>query len=104
MSSCREAFPPYGSGHKKFPLSGKGDAYTGFTMKSIALCALLTPVVAGGGLALWPQAPRASLPSPSLKQAAVVALAAVAATNAPVTPGSPIAADPAQSRNIDLHS
>ena len=44
-------------------------------MKSIALCALLTPVVAGGGLALWPQAPSSALPSPSMRQAAVVALA-----------------------------
>ncbi len=52
-------------------------------MKSIALCALLTPVVAGGGLALWPQAPNAALPSPSLRQAAVVALAVAAANTLP---------------------
>lgn len=51
-------------------------------MKSIALCALLTPVVAGGGLALWPHAPSptVAMPSPSMRQAAVVALA-VASTN-----------------------
>jgi hypothetical protein len=72
-------------------------------MKSIALCALLTPVVAGGGLALWPQAPVSynALPSPSMKQAAVVALAAAATT---LPAHKSIAVDPAQSQNIDLHT
>jgi hypothetical protein len=75
-------------------------------MKSIALCALLTPVVAGGGLALWPQAPINAMPSPSIKQAAVVALAAVAATNnsAPAAPARPEAVDPAHPQSMDLHT
>jgi hypothetical protein len=49
-------------------------------MRSIAICALLTPVIAGGGLALWPQAatPASTMPSPSLAPAAVVALTAAA--------------------------
>jgi hypothetical protein len=74
-------------------------------MKSIALCALLTPVVAGGGLALWPQAPstHATLSSPSLRQATVVALAAAAVNTLPVA-SKPTATDLAQSANIDLHS
>src|SRR5262245_58841484 len=69
-------------------------------MKSIALCALLTPVIAGGGLALWPQPPSSALPSPSMKQAAVVALAVAAANN----PSAHLAADTNQSGGIDLHS
>ncbi len=73
-------------------------------MKSIALCALLTPVVAGGGLALWPQAPNSALPSPSIRQAAVVALAVVAASNTPAAPANAVATDPAQSPNINLHA
>lgn len=50
-------------------------------MKTIAICALLTPVIAGGGLALVPKSgiPAAEMPSPSLRQAAVVALAVAAA-------------------------
>jgi len=74
-------------------------------MKSIALCALLTPVVAGGGLALWPQVPssNAALPSPSLRQAAVVALAAAAANTLPAAPQT-VTADPAQSQGVDLHT
>lgn len=73
-------------------------------MKSIALCALLTPVVAGGGLALWPQPPSSALPSPSLKQAAVVALVAAAGNTLPPAPRESIVADPAQSQSIDLHT
>jgi hypothetical protein len=73
-------------------------------MKSIALCALLTPVVAGGGLALWPQAPSpyaySALSSPSLKEAAVVALAVAAAKPA----SKPAVADAAQTESIDLHT
>jgi hypothetical protein len=73
-------------------------------MKSIALCALLTPVVAGGGLALWPQPPSSALPSPSLQQAAVVALAAVAANTLPAGPKGSVASDPAQLQSIDLQA
>jgi len=77
----------------------------GLNMKSIAICALLTPVIAGGGLALWPQAPgtASSMPSPSLSQAAVVALTAVASTmqQAPARPGEHPAA---QQRGTDLHT
>ncbi len=70
-------------------------------MKSIALCALLTPVVAGGGLALWPQPPSTGLPSPSLRQAAVVALAAAAAQT--LSTPAPLAGS-AVEQNIDLHT
>lgn len=73
-------------------------------MKSIALCALLTPVIAGGGLALWPQPPNSALPSPSLKQAAVVALAAAAANTSPA-PSAPVpdlASNPNPAGGIDL--
>ena len=73
-------------------------------MKSIAICALLTPVIAGGGLALWPQPPgsASSMPSPSMSQAAVVALTAAAA----VQPQSVKAGNssPAQAQNMDLHT
>ena len=74
-------------------------------MKSIAICVLLTPVIAGGGLALWPQAPgsAASMPSPSLPQAALVALT-VAATVQPVPAKPGNHSTSAQPRNIDLHS
>jgi hypothetical protein len=60
-------------------------------MKSIAICVLLTPVIAGGGLALWPQPPGSatSLPSPSLPQAALVALTVAASVQPePARPGS----------------
>lgn len=72
-------------------------------MKSIAICALLTPVIAGGGLALWPQAvtPASTMPSPSISQAAVVALTA-AATMQP-EPGKAGQAA-AQPQNLDLHT
>ena len=72
-------------------------------MKSIALCALLTPVVAGGGLALWPQAPSSSLPSPSMRQAAVVALA-VAANSMPAAPTNIAVTDAERTGGIDLHT
>ena len=74
-------------------------------MKSIAICVLLTPVIAGGGLALWPQPPgsAASMPSPSLPQAALVALTVAATVQpAPAKPGNHSAS--AQPRNIDLHT
>lgn len=71
-------------------------------MKSIALCALLTPVVAGGGLALWPQPPSASLPSPSMKQAAVVTLIAAATSPAPAKPKSTIVHTSTQPETLDL--
>lgn len=73
-------------------------------MKSIALCVLLTPVVAGGGLALWPQAPSSALPSPSMKQAAVVALAAAAANTLPPPTTPSVASDPAQDQNVELQT
>ena len=70
-------------------------------MRSIAICALLTPVIAGGGLALWPQAatPASTMPSPSLTPAAVVALTAAATMQS--EPGKPgkIASQP---QNLDL--
>lgn len=73
-------------------------------MKSIAICALLTPVIAGGGLALWPQAPGAasSLPSPSLSQAAVVALTVVASTMQP--PAKPGDRPTSRQHGTDLHT
>jgi hypothetical protein len=58
-------------------------------------------VIAGGGLALWPQAPGTALPSPSLSQAAVVALTVAATVQpAPAKAGQPV---PGQPRNQDLH-
>jgi len=74
-------------------------------MKSVAICALLTPVIAGGGLALWPQAPgsTASMPSPSLPQAALVALTAAATVQPePSKPGNHSSST--QPRNMDLHT
>lgn len=73
-------------------------------MKSIAICALLTPVIAGGGLALWPQAatPASTMPSPSISQAAVVALTA-AATMQP-EPAKSGKATANQPQNMDLHT
>ena len=73
-------------------------------MKSIALCALLTPVVAGGGLALWPQAPVTAMPSPSLKQAAVVALTVAASSNTPAAPVKPVSTDSSQPQSMELPS
>jgi hypothetical protein len=73
-------------------------------MKSVAICALLTPVIAGGALALWPQAPgtASSLRSPSMAQATIVALTAVASAQADTsTSGNH---RPAQSQGTDLHA
>jgi len=73
-------------------------------MKSIAICALLTPVIAGGGLALWPQPTGSvsSMPSPSMSQAAVVALTAAASVQPqPAKAGNH---SPAQPQNMDLHT
>lgn len=76
-------------------------------MKTKALCVLLIPVVAAGGLAAWPKADgaEASLPSPSIKQAAVVALAAAAtgALSAPEKKGSAEPAGP-KINSIDLRT
>lgn len=73
-------------------------------MKSIAICALLTPVVAGGGLALWPQAvgPASTMPSPSLPQAAVVALTAAASVQP--EPAKPADHSSTHPQNMDLHT
>jgi hypothetical protein len=73
-------------------------------MKSIAICALLTPVIAGGGLALWPQpmGSASSMPSPSMSQAAVVALTAAATVQPqPAKAGNQ---SPSQPQNMDLHT
>jgi hypothetical protein len=74
-------------------------------MKSLAICVLMTPVIAGGGLAMWPHAPgsASSMPSPSLPQAALVALtAAASAQPEPAKPGKPSSS--ASPRNVDLHT
>jgi hypothetical protein len=60
-------------------------------MKTKILCALLLPAVAVGGFCLLSGKARLSLPSPSLKEAALVALA-VAASTASHEPGAPVAA------------
>jgi hypothetical protein len=72
-------------------------------MKSVAICALLTPVIAGGGLALWPQAPApgSALPSPSLPQVALVALTAVASAQADSS--KPAVPSKDESNGTDLH-
>ena len=60
-------------------------------MKTKILCALLLPAVAVGGFCLFSGKARLSLPSPSLKEAALVALA-VAASTASHETGAPVAA------------
>lgn len=82
----------------------QGDCYRNNTvMRSIAICALLTPVIAGGGLALWPQGatPAARIPSPSMSQAAVVALTAAANVQQPAKPGNHTSTQP---QTMDLHT
>ena len=60
-------------------------------MKTKILCAVLLPAVAVGGFCLSPGKARLSLPAPSLKEAALVALA-VAASTARHESGAPLAA------------
>src|SRR5579862_7598282 len=78
-------------GQEVFCFGGRSDAsQASYPMKSFAICVLLTPVIAGGGLALWPQPPgsAASMSSPSLPQAALVALTAAASVQPePAKPG-----------------
>ena len=52
-------------------------------MKTKTFCAILLPAVAVGGLSFLPGKSGLALPSPSLKQAALVALAVAASTTAP---------------------
>lgn len=59
-------------------------------MKTKILCAVLLPAVAVGGFCLFSGQARLSLPSPSLKEAALVALA-VAASTASHEPTAPVA-------------
>ncbi|MEO7319845.1 MAG: hypothetical protein ABIZ56_12720 [Chthoniobacteraceae bacterium] len=72
-------------------------------MNAKALAVVLTPVIAAGGYLLWPQSGQPALQSPSMAQAAIVALAAVSAldshnSNAP----APVASGPAEP--VDLQA
>ena len=71
-----------------------------------ALCAFLVPVVAVGGFAVSPRFGKSatSLPSPSLQQAAIVALAAAAASVAPASPSVRHPAKAAPSDRADLQT
>ncbi len=71
-------------------------------MKIKTFCAILLPAIAVGGLSFWPAKSGLSLPSPSLKQAAVVALAVVAATSSHHEPTAPLAAVPVPPQEVDL--
>ena len=73
------------------------------SMNAKALAVVLTPVLAVGGYFVWPQSGQPALPSPSMTQAALVALAAVSAlgshdANAP----APVASGPAEA--VDLQA
>ena len=68
-------------------------------MKTKTFCAILLPAVAVGGLSFLPGKSGLALPSPSLKQAAVVALAVAAATTAPNHP-PPVAAVPPEEMGL----
>ena len=69
-------------------------------MKTKTFCAMLLPAVAVGGLSFLPGKSGLSLPSPSLKQAAVVALAVAVATSTHEPPAPPVAAIPPE--ELDL--
>ena len=73
------------------------------SMNAKALAVVLTPVIAAGGYFLWPQSGQPAIQSPSMAQAAIVALAAVSAldshnSNAP----APVATGPAEP--VDLQA
>ncbi len=74
-------------------------------MHTKALCALFVPVITAGGLAAWPKADgvAGSLPSPSLREAAVVALTVAAASTAPEKTNSNVAAE-IKDDSINLHT
>ena len=72
-------------------------------MNAKALAVVIAPVIAVGGYFLWPQAGQPAIQSPSMAQAALVALAAVSSlsshdSNAP----APVAAGPAEP--VDLQA
>ena len=74
-------------------------------MHTKALCALFIPVITAGGLAAWPKADgvAGSLPSPSLRQAAVVALTVAVAATAPENANSEVAAE-IKDESVNLHA
>ena len=73
------------------------------SMNAKALAVVLTPVIAAGGYWLWPQSSQPALQSPSMAQAAIVALAAVSALSShDSTAPAPVADAPAEA--IDLQA
>ena len=72
-------------------------------MNAKALAVVLAPVVAAGGYFLWPQSGQPAMPSPSMAQAAIVALAAVSAIGSHDSEApAPVAAGPAEP--VDLQA
>ena len=72
-------------------------------MNAKALAVVLAPVIAAGGYWLWPQSGQPALQSPSMAQAAVVALAAVSALSShDGTTPPPVAVGPAET--VDLQA
>ena len=72
-------------------------------MNAKALAVVLTPVIAAGGYWLWPQSAQSAVQSPSMAQAAIVALAAVSALSShDGTAAAPEASAPAE--RVDIQS
>ena len=72
-------------------------------MNAKALAVVLTPVIAAGGYWLWPQSTQPALQSPSMAQAAIVALAAVSALSShDGTAAAPVPSGPAEA--VDLQA
>ncbi len=72
-------------------------------MNAKALAVVLAPVIAVGGFWLWPQSGQPAIQSPSVAQAAIVALAAVSALSShDGQPAAPVASVPAEA--VDLQA
>ena len=72
-------------------------------MNAKALAVVLAPVIAAGGYLLWPQSGQPAMPSPSMAQAAIVALAAVSAIGSHDSEApAPVIAGPAEP--VDLQA
>ena len=72
-------------------------------MNAKALAVVLAPVIAAGGYFVWPQSSQPAMQSPSMAQAAIVALAAVSAISSHDSEASaPVVAGPAEP--VDLQA
>ena len=72
-------------------------------MNAKALAVVLAPVIAAGGYFVWPQSGQPAMPSPSMAQAAIVALAAVSAIGSHDSEApAPLVAGPAEP--VDLQA